>query len=115
MMLALVLVGASTAPLLACMAQSESERCPMQQAQESDHRCHDTEAPAAQMSCCCSAKDSSVPPLARDTSVNADTALSATTAFGDVEPARTPRHVVETTTNRTRTRPLFTLFSAFLI
>lgn len=115
-MLALMLVGGTAAPLVPCTGKSDPARCPMEMAQEPDHvACHDTETPPAQMSCCCTARESSVPPNAADSRLNAEAPLSTAPAFGEAEPARRPHRVVETTTNRTHARPLFTLFSAFLI
>lgn len=114
-MLALTLVGATAAPLVPCTGQSEPARCPMEMAQEPDHvRCHDAEAPPAQMSCCCGSDETPAPPATNDTRISSDVPLFPTTAVADTEPAPA-LHVVETTTIRTRTRLLFTLFSAFLI
>jgi hypothetical protein len=111
---------ASTAlPLTLCAAESDRACCtedmPRQTAPHSG--CHESENPPVSLSCCCDRDDATVPAITPATIIFADGSLSVVVpAVAAAAPTTKPlNHVLETTVHRIHARPLFTLFSAFLI
>lgn len=88
----------------------------MPQPPASHDGCHKSQPPAANLSCCCDRDAATTPMGVPGTTDIANTALSVTVSPVDASVGTEGSvHALETTVVLTHTRPLFTLFSAFLI
>lgn len=87
----------------------------MPQQPASHDGCRESQAPAASLSCCCD--NAAVPTSTPATTIIAEGSFGVMMSVAAaVAPTTEPlNHVLEATVFRTHTRPLFTLFSAFLI
>ena len=115
------LLGVLAAPLTLCTA--EEAHCPLQaapqasvaQAAASHHTCQQSEAPRTALTCCCDdeANIPGVPATAPDVVSAAPTVLASAVDVIVLSPAL--RLATDTSALTVRHRPLFELFSAFLI
>jgi hypothetical protein len=114
-----VLLGTPALPLALCLAEGGQVHCAADMPRQagSDHGCHDSDTPPpASMSCCCD-RDAGAVPLAPPTIADA-VGAPLSLAVSPVEPVMPDGAVaagIANTVLLTRHRPLFTLFSAFLI
>jgi hypothetical protein len=110
---------ASTAmPSALCAAEGDRACCTAVTPRQTAHAgCHESEHPPVSLSCCCDRDDATAPAITPATIIIADGSLSVVVpAVAAAGPTTTPlNHVLETTPHRIHARPLFTLFSAFLI
>ena len=112
-----VLLGLPALPLAWCAAEAGEIHCSDKIARDATppHGCHDVEAPPAALSCCCD-DDANVPVTPPTSSDGASAAASSVvSALDDDVPRRELRAVAETAGLTADRRPLFKLFSAFLI
>lgn len=114
-----LLVGTPALPLALCAAEAGQAHCAADMPRQagSDHGCHDSDTPPpASMSCCCD-RESGTVPLAPPTIADAagGPLAVAVSPVDAVVPDGPVRAGIESTILLTRHRPLFTLFSAFLI
>ena len=113
-----VLLGTPVLPLALCMAGDQA-RCAadMPQQAASRHGCDESETPQpASMSCCCDRDGGNLPLIPTTLTELAGAPLAMTASPVDpVLPGEAVRGAIENTVLLTRHRPLFTLFSTFLI
>lgn len=112
-----LLVGISTLPLALCAFEGRHARCAAQVSQPpaSHDGCHQSQAPAASLSCCCTnATDPTSPPA---TTIITESSLSLiVSTVVPVAPAiQGLNYVCESATLPLHARPLFTLHSVFRI
>ena len=117
------LLGVAAAPLTLCAAEREKAHCPVKAAQQakaaqpeaSHHTCQEQpEAPPTALSCCCDETNLPVTPANAPNTVGA--APIASPSIVDVVVLRRElRPATEVTGLPARHRPLFTLFSSFLL
>lgn len=118
LILAVLLFGSTALPLALCAFEGERAHCAAQIPQPPASRdgCHKSQPPAANLSCCCDRDDATTPMGVPGTADIASAALSVTLSpVGATVPTAASVPALETTVVMTRTRPLFTLFSTFLI
>ena len=113
-----VLLGALASPLALCDIRGGQVRCAagVPRQAESLDRCHESEALSPASMTCCGDRDARIMPLTLTTLTDLAGAPLATTA-SPVDPVigdEPPQGPIEGTV-LTRHRPLFTLFSTFLI
>lgn len=111
-----LLLGSATLPLALCVSEGQA-RCAAQVSQPpaSHDGCHQSQAPAASLSCCCpNATDPTSPPA---TTIITESALSLIVpTVAPVAPAiQGLNYVCESATLPLHARPLFTLHSVFRI
>lgn len=112
-----VLVGTVAGPLTLCEAERGRVHCPATVSPDvaPHHACDDPEAASTALSCCRD-NDASVPLIPATTSDGASAAASSVASVvDDVVLNRALRPVTESTGLPAHHRPLFTLFSTFLI
>jgi len=112
-----VLLGTSLLPLALCQADDQVP-CAAERARQVDshHGCHEASPPSAMRTCCCD-RDAGTLPLIPTTPTDLVGAPLAIAAWpvDAVVPAEAAEGAIESTVVWTRHRPLFTLFSTFLI
>jgi hypothetical protein len=117
LVLAVLLFGNTALPLVLCASDGTQTRCAAEMSQPAASRDgrHDTQAPAASLSCCCDQDDAAVPASAPATTTIEHVALSL--AASPVAPVVLSQDIAAAAPPllATPARPLFTLFSAFLI
>jgi hypothetical protein len=113
-----VLLSTPTLPLAFCAAERGQVHCEADTPRRAgaEPRCHDSDAPPAAMTCCCD-DDAGTLPLMTTARTEVTRALLAI-AVSPVEPVipgGAVRAGIASPVLLTRHRPLFTLFSTFLI
>jgi hypothetical protein len=113
-----VLLGTPALPLALCAA-GDQVPCAADMPQEaaSHHGCDESETPQpASMSCCCDRDAGTLPLISTTLTELAGAPLAiAASPVDPVMPGEAARTGIESTVLLTRHRPLFTLFSTFLI
>jgi hypothetical protein len=117
LVLAVLLFGNTALPMVLCASDDRRTGCAVEMPQPvASHDGHsESQAPATALSCCCDQDDALVPASAPATTTIEHVALSV--AASPVAPVVLSQDVAAAAPPllATRTRPLFTLFSAFLI
>lgn len=113
-----VLLGTPALPLAICAAGDQVPGAPdMEQQAAAHHGCDESETPQpASMSCCCDRDAGTLPPISTTLTKLAGAPLAiAASPVDPFIPGEAAPDTIESTVLLTRHRPLFTLFSTFLI
>jgi hypothetical protein len=114
-----VLLGTPTLPLAICAFDRDQVPCAadMPRQAASQHACDESETPQpASMSCCCDRDAGTLPLISTTLTELAGAPLAiAVSPVDPAMPGEAGQGAIESTVLLTRHRPLFTLFSAFLI
>lgn len=115
--LLMLLLSSTTGPLALCASGITRGPCAPQRHQQArtSKSCHESQAPAMTLSCCCNTADD--PASTPAPSILAERALnSVVSVVAVIVPAiQGVPHVLESRVLLSHLRPLFTLYSAFLI